>query len=526
MVLAATGCSSQLPPEATAAWDGPSPQESDPRRWALSYAILAPHSHNLQSWLVDLRQPGEILLSCDLQRVLPQTDPLGRQIMMSHGTFLELLDIAARERGQRTEITLFPQGPFGPDKLDSRPVARIRMRPDASVKRDPLFAQIRRRHTNREPYDLRLPAPGAVQAILVIQCAGNPVRAGFTARVHVELQRHRLVAAEAWRIELVTPRTILESYRWLRIGPQEIALHRDGISINQPLVRVIDAAGLFDRAKAPGPDDRVTRQQIEDFDALVHATPAFFWLVTQGNDRATQVNAGRAYVRAQLAAAAYYLSMHPLSQALQEYPEMAKPYAAIHALLQAPQPAQTVQMWTRLGYGPPVEPAPRRGLEAFEPIHHCVTQASCSSEPLQCVAHACRANGRPIAVEAVHFAAEPAVHMEAEPDRADRLVGAAARGPGHARHRDAHLRLRMPHGAESHGARDHFADGTVLCDQRFVHAQQFGLGGVRIGHEAALEPVAGAAQVGAGGSDQAAGAALGAGQHLAARQQGLCKLLT
>ena len=47
------GCSSALPPEAIAAWNGPG-VESDPRRWVLSHAILAPHSHNLQSWLVDL----------------------------------------------------------------------------------------------------------------------------------------------------------------------------------------------------------------------------------------------------------------------------------------------------------------------------------------------------------------------------------------------------------------------------------------------------------------------------------------
>ena len=61
---------------------------------------------------------------------------------MSHGTFLELLDIAARERGLRAEITLFPQGPFGPDKLDLRPVARIRLAPDPAIQKDPLFAQI------------------------------------------------------------------------------------------------------------------------------------------------------------------------------------------------------------------------------------------------------------------------------------------------------------------------------------------------------------------------------------------------
>ena len=92
------GCGSGLPPEALAPWQGPG-QEPDLRRWILGHAILAPHSHNLQSWLVDLRTPDEILLRCDPTRLLPETDPFSRQIMMSHGTFIELLDLAARERG-------------------------------------------------------------------------------------------------------------------------------------------------------------------------------------------------------------------------------------------------------------------------------------------------------------------------------------------------------------------------------------------------------------------------------------------
>ena len=82
------------------------------REWILSYAILAPHSHNLQSWLVDLRQPDEITLYCDLGRRLPETDPYSRQIMMSHGTFLELLDLSAREKGLRADIELFPEDEF------------------------------------------------------------------------------------------------------------------------------------------------------------------------------------------------------------------------------------------------------------------------------------------------------------------------------------------------------------------------------------------------------------------------------
>lgn len=358
------GCSSALPPQAIAAWSGPAAGTADVRRWMLGYAILAPHSHNLQSWLVDLRQPGEIMLYCDLTRLLPETDPLSRQMMMSQGTFLELLDMAAREKGLRADITLFPQGEFGPATLDRRPTARIRLGADATVRPDPLFAQILRRHTNREAYEPREPAAAALQA-MAASVERHPVRTGFVGAAHPALlQQHRAIASEAWRIELVTPRTILESFKVLRVGPREIAEHRDGLTINTPMVRALTALGLFDRSKAPAPDDAATTGQIRDFNAKIATTPAFFWMVTEGNDRSTQVNAGRAYARAQLAATAQGLVMQPLSQALQEYPEQAGPYAQIHALLQAPPPRYTVQMWARLGYAPPAGPSPRRGLEA------------------------------------------------------------------------------------------------------------------------------------------------------------------
>ena len=361
-----TGCSRAYPPEAVAAWNGPG-AEADPRRWILGYAILAPHSHNLQSWQADLRVPGEITLSCDPTRLLPETDPFSRQIMMSHGTFIELLGIAARERGLRAEIELFPEGEYGPRAIDARPVARVRLVPDPGVVRDPLFAQILARHTNREAYDLQRPVPAAAwqaMAAAVGPAAGlhfGQIDAGAAQAI----ARHRAVAAEAWRIELVTPRTMLESYKVLRVGADEIARHRDGLSLMDPMVVAMTRLGLFDRSKAPAPDDFAVTSQVEEFNAKLATTPAFLWLVSDGNDRRTQVAAGRAYARVQLAATAHGVAMQPLQQALQEYPEQAGPYAAIRELVGAPEPSRTVQMWARVGYAPPVQPAPRRGVDAI-----------------------------------------------------------------------------------------------------------------------------------------------------------------
>jgi hypothetical protein len=358
------GCGPAMPAAAVAPWRGPG-HETDPRRWVLGHAILAPHSHNLQSWLVDLGTPDEIVLRCDLGRLLPETDPFSRQIMMSHGTFLELLDIAARERGLRADIALFPEGVFDAQKIDQRPVARIRLSADASVRRDPLFAQILDRRTNRSVYDATRSVPAEAWKAMVEAVQPDPLRFGFVGADQPDvLQRHRTIAAEAWRIELTTPRTILETFKVLRVGAAEVEKHRDGLSMLDPMVVWLDRLGLFDRGKAPAPDGFVTASQIRDFAKKLASTLGFLWMVTEGNDRVTQVNAGRAYARVQLAATAHGLAMHPLQQALQEYPEQARPHADIHRLLDASAPGRTVQMWARVGYAPPVEPAPRRGVAA------------------------------------------------------------------------------------------------------------------------------------------------------------------
>lgn len=358
-----SACNGDMPPEAIAAWQPPA-DSLEIRRWAISHALLAPHAHNLQSWLVDLDTPDTIVLRMDMKRLLPETDPLSRQLVISQGTFIEVLDLAARQRGYRTEVEMFPDGEYSAKAPDTRPTARIRLVREPRVQADPLFAQVFRRHTNRGVYETRAPEAAALKA-LQASVAGLPVTLGWvTSADEAALARHRQIAMDAWRAEMVTPRTLLESYHVLRIGPKEIVEHRDGIAINTPIVRAITALGLFDRTKASAADSLEIKEQLERFNTAMATTPACIWLSSDRNDRSTQLQTGRAYVRLQLAATGQGLSMHPLSQALQEYPEQAPHYKAIHQQVGATKLGQTVQMWTRLGYGEATGPSPRLGLEA------------------------------------------------------------------------------------------------------------------------------------------------------------------
>jgi len=91
------------------------------------------------------------------------------------------------------------------------------------------------------------------------------------------------------------------------------------------------------------------------------ATNAYAVITSAGNTRFEQIDAGRDWIRLQLAATSQGLAMQPVSQALQEYPEMAAHYRQAHELLASP--GQTVQMLGRLGYGPEIDPSPRWPLE-------------------------------------------------------------------------------------------------------------------------------------------------------------------
>jgi nitroreductase family protein len=352
----AGGCTVATGPDPTAAWRNPGAGERDPRRWALAHAILAPNPHNRQPWLVELPGGNEIRLFVDTGRLLPATDPPNRQITLGCGAFLELLDLAARQSGRRAEVTLWPEGEPQP-VLDNRPVAHVRLASDPNQPRDPLFAQITARHTNRQPFDLERP-PTADELARVTAAAAGP---GLLPSVVTDpAQRGRLIDI-GWRgylIEMRTEPTHMESARLMRIGRDEIARSPDGIALTGPMIEAMKAVGLISHEALADPDSMASKSGYDMWEKMLRGTPAFFVLRSADNSRATQIRVGRAFARAHLAATALGLSMHPWSMTLQEFPQMAGPYRETQALLGA-SPEAPVQMLVRIGRATAAPPAPR-----------------------------------------------------------------------------------------------------------------------------------------------------------------------
>jgi hypothetical protein len=330
----------------------------EPRRRALSWALLAPNPHNQQPWLADLSEEGVVTLHADPGRLLPHTDPYSRQIVIGMGCFLEILRMAAAEDGYRVDLTLFPEGE-DPLALDDRPIARAVFVADPGVARDPLFAQVPRRRSLKEPYDTARPV--SADALATLRAAANQTFVDATADP-ARVQEMRDISTEAFVIEFATPRTLKESVDLFRIGAREVDANPDGLEFTGPMFEMLRLTGLFTREGSLDPKGFSTRSALDMISENMQTAMGHLWQVTPSNTRADQIRAGADWVRINLKATELGIGVQPLSQALQEFPEMAPLYVRVHEML-APG-GGTVQMWTRLGYGPDVGPSPRWPLDA------------------------------------------------------------------------------------------------------------------------------------------------------------------
>ncbi|OKP98006.1 hypothetical protein A3849_12395 [Paenibacillus sp. P46E] len=328
-------------------------QFEDPRLQLAAYGLLAANGHNMQPWKIrlDKQNPLKLSLYTDHTRLALETDPLARQTLVSQGTFLEYLRVAGEQLGYQTEIKLFPDGEYDEQNLsesmDQKAVADITLTKTAPQV-NPLFDYLFLPDTNRMAYK---PDPLTPEQTAQLKQTNDDKDLTLTLlEDSASIQKLGAYGVEGTNIETGLARMNDESARIFRSNEYQKNKYRYGFSfegqgttgVKKHLLQgMITLFPSFNNEKAS------TKLAVQAAREAADHSPAYALIVSRDNSRTSQVKAGMLYSRLILAGHEEGLVMQPLSQVLEEYPEMKEPYTRIHKEY-APG-GGTIQLLVRVG---------------------------------------------------------------------------------------------------------------------------------------------------------------------------------
>lgn len=316
-------------------------------KFLLSYAILAPSSHNTQPWLFKIEDGNTIELFADRTRALPQVDPEDRELIISCGAALSHLEVATRHFGYAYDVELFPDS-YNKDLL-ARLIVHGRNEPISE--NDSFFEAITKRRTNRLGFkdsNLEEPIISKLQSI-VSKKGGDTITWLQIAKEEVEKNSLADLIAEGDRIQLTDKKFRRELASWIHSNrshskdgmPGYAFGYSDIMSHMGPFV-----LRTFDIGKGQAAKDR----------QLAAGSPILAILGTRYDEPRDWLEAGMALSRMLLLARSENVWSSFLDQPI-EVPELRLRVQEVLKEEGFPQ------IMLRMGYGKDVKPTPRRQVD-------------------------------------------------------------------------------------------------------------------------------------------------------------------
>ena len=329
-------------------------QFDDPRLFLAAHGLLAANGHNMQPWKIKLDKdnPNVFYLYADSARLTKEVDPFARQTMISQGTFLEYIKVAAEASGYKTEITFFPDGDYDESNLNasmgSLPVAKVLIA-QAGPQKNPLYDYLFLPDTNRGAYKNTPLTHEQITQLQETNTDNDLVLKFYSGQKDIKrLGKH---IEEGAKIESGIHRIYEENDTLLRVNEYQKNQYRYGFSLDgqggsaikkyflQGLVTLVPS--LNNEKAAADVFRKYTKTAADN-------TPAYATIITNNNSRAAQVKTGMLYSRLILTAHSMGLVMQPPSQVLEEYPEMQEQYDQMQK--EYAEKDQTIQILLRIGY--------------------------------------------------------------------------------------------------------------------------------------------------------------------------------
>lgn len=337
-----------------------SDQFSDPRIKLAAHGLLAANGHNMQPWKIRLDKDNinVFYLYADKNRVTKEVDPYARQMMVSQGTFLEYVSVAGEKLGYKTEVELFPGGNYEEsvlyESMGTYPVAKITIREENTSQESQnsdtagLYDYIFQPDTNRGDYQEDLLTEEEIG-----QLEGINTDSSLQINIYQdEENRDKLsnLVLEGAYVESGVERVMEEAEIIFRSNEYQKNKYGYGFSIEGQGTGGLTKhllQGILTLFPSFNTGESYKKTYQSSAKQAVEHTYSYILITSRDNSRENQVKSGMLYSRLILKAHSLGLVMQPLSQPLEEYPEMGNIYQEIHKIYA--NDGSTIQMLIRIG---------------------------------------------------------------------------------------------------------------------------------------------------------------------------------
>ena len=292
-------------------------------------AALAPSSHNVQSWIVDVYPDDKVVnIKIDPERKLSVVDPKDREMYISLGCYTRTLTEAFNAYGYSTDCQYDA----------SERIMEISFKKDSDTMDDSAILLIKMRHTEKASFNKERKVSGQI-----LDAAISDGEITYYESGTYEYDIIKEATLTAYENQAYDKEAATELSNWLRLSNSETKKNKDGLPAEQLGITGIKKSLYYmftNHDQATG--ETFAKQGVDNTIKQLDTTNTFVIISADNNEEAL-INCGEATVDFWLNMVENQISVQPLSYALEDEEVKSQLMADLRSTIEP-------QMILRIGY--------------------------------------------------------------------------------------------------------------------------------------------------------------------------------
>lgn len=328
-------------------------QFQDDRLKLVSHGLLAPNNYNMQPWLIELdkEHSNVFYLYANTERLFLSADKKAAKTIVTLGVFLEYISIAGQQLGLETSFEYFPKGSLDEanllSSLQNLPIAKVTIA-NTDVKIQSLYNHIFKPATNRGVYTDEKVAPSVIESFTNANSYDKVKLSVYQNQE--DINRIAQIIMQAIYTEVELPAVMNERGLIFQSNNFEKNKNKFGVSLDNYGDKGIWLAfkqGIVTLFPDISKDQNAKNEVISQGHKNTENMPNFIIIETIGNERTSQIQAGRVYARVVLLAHENGFVVQPLSYPIQDINELNDVKQLMHD--EFSKEGNRIQMMFRMG---------------------------------------------------------------------------------------------------------------------------------------------------------------------------------